>query len=117
MFIKGKKRGNTYGHIAITGQEGCVLYEGSLLEAPIDDEYIISKCIEYFDDSNPCFIHRSAAANRIAFEMEEQLKDLALQKGCGVEIVLENDDIPELIKKTIKGMGKIKRIEFKWYGN
>ena len=58
-----------------------VLYEGPVSEIPLTEEAILSASIRYFNDPEPCEIHRSAARLRIAADLTASLlqgeKDLA----------------------------------------
>lgn len=57
------------------------LYEGPVSEIPLTEEAILSASIRYFNDPEPCEIHRSAARLRIAADLTASLlqgeKDLA----------------------------------------
>jgi len=46
-----------------------VLFDGSLEDMQLKDEWIVKKSIEFFDDPEPCFIHRSAVAVRLLNEI------------------------------------------------
>lgn len=62
--------------IILYSNEG-VLYDGPLDELPIKEEVILEKSIFYYDDPNPCYIHRSAVHLRLISEIEDQLSE-----GC-----------------------------------
>lgn len=53
--------------------EDTILYQGDLHELPIRESVLIQKSIHFFDDPEPCFIHRSAVALRLIVELEEHL--------------------------------------------
>ena len=46
-----------------------VLFAGDLMDLPLKDEWIIKKSIEFFNDPEPCFIHRSAVTIRLLNEI------------------------------------------------
>jgi len=48
-----------------------VLFSGNLEDLPLKDEWIIKKSVEFFNDPEPCFIHRSAVAVRLLHEIRE----------------------------------------------
>lgn len=62
--------------ILLLDNEAGVLYQGSLEEMPLRDSLVLEKCVEYFSDHDPCFIHRSAATHRVLMELEESLRPL-----------------------------------------
>ena len=45
------------------------LFSGDLTDLPLKDEWIIKKSIEFFNDPEPCFIHRSAVTIRMLNEI------------------------------------------------
>ena len=49
--------------------DGKVLFSGSLIELPLKDEWIVKKCVEFFNDPEPCFIHRGAVSVRLLNEI------------------------------------------------
>lgn len=50
-----------------------LLYEGFLREIPIKESIIIEKSIYFFDDPEPCFIHRNAVIVRLVSELHSEL--------------------------------------------
>ena len=50
-----------------------VLYEGLLKEIPLRETVIIEKSIHFFDDPEPCFIHRNAVRIRLTEELYQEL--------------------------------------------
>ena len=46
-----------------------VLFAGDLMDLPLKDEWIIKKSIEFFNDPEPCFIHRGAVTIRLLNEI------------------------------------------------
>jgi hypothetical protein len=59
--------------LVLFDSNGEKLYHDALFEIPVEEEVILEKCILFFGDYDPCFIHRSAARSRILFEIEEIL--------------------------------------------
>lgn len=47
------------------------VYRGTLTDLPLREEIILEKSEEFFNDPNPCFIHRSAVRVRLLAELEE----------------------------------------------
>lgn len=50
-----------------------VLYEGLLKDIPIREDVLIQKSILFFDDPEPCFIHRGAVRVRLTEELHREL--------------------------------------------
>ena len=50
-----------------------VLYEGLLKDIPIREEVLIEKSICFFEDPEPCFIHRNAVRVRLTEELHQEL--------------------------------------------
>ncbi len=50
-----------------------LLYEGLLRDVPLKETVIIEKSIRFFDDPEPCFIHRNAVRVRLISEIQKEL--------------------------------------------
>jgi hypothetical protein len=72
-LFKPKKEG-AFIDIRLTGPEGATLYEGPLNGLKFPEKLIIAKSIYFFNDSEPCFIHRSAVAARLFGELNQFLE-------------------------------------------
>ena len=58
MFGKKKeKEKEKVIRVCLKGEE---VYRGTMTDLPLKEEIILSKSDEFFNDPNPCFIHRSA---------------------------------------------------------
>ncbi|NCC44978.1 MAG: hypothetical protein EOM18_15685 [Clostridia bacterium] len=80
-------------HIQIFFQDNC-LYQGLLKDIPIKDSVIIEKSILFFDDPEPCNIHRTAVRVRLTEELQRELVDCSLSKGCHfLKTICPFDDI------------------------
>lgn len=66
MFLKSKKK----CYLTVTQNES-LLYEGLWNELPLTEEIILEKSIEFFNDREPCAIHRSAVHMRLLAELEQ----------------------------------------------
>ena len=55
--------------------DGKVLFSGSLADLPLKEEWIIKKSVEFFNDPEPCFLHRSAVAIRLLNEIWDSETD------------------------------------------
>ena len=65
MFLKRKKK----RYLKVTLDE-TVLYDGLWDNLPITEEVIIEKSIEFFNDPEPCAIHRGAVQIRLLAELD-----------------------------------------------
>jgi hypothetical protein len=63
--------------VRLTSPEGTILYEGPLNELKFPEKLIIAKSIYFFNDDEPCFIHRSAVAARLFGELNKLLEQKA----------------------------------------
>ncbi len=68
MFLKSRKK-----RYLIVTQNEALLYEGFWDELPLAEKVIIEKSIEFFDDREPCVIHRTAVHVRLMAELEQLL--------------------------------------------
>jgi hypothetical protein len=89
---------------------GGTLLECRLTSLPLKEAVIINKSIEFFNDPEPCMIHRSAVMNRIFFEMSEYLnmhilegrRELSWNEIPGIfrEYIMIGDDVYFIRLKT-----------------
>ena len=78
MFLKHKKK--RYLTVKLNDD---ILYDGLFDDLPIAEDVMIAKSIEFFNDKEPCSIHRGAVQVRLVAELEQLLsgpgfKDLFL---------------------------------------
>jgi len=83
--------------LGFVNKEGKVLFERKLTAIPLKEEAIIRRSIEYFNDPEPCMIHRSAVMKRIFMELGEFFNQ-NIKKG---KSELLWDEIPEQLRKII----------------
>jgi hypothetical protein len=84
-FTWGKKGGGAerpkkveaFAAIRQLGGGGAVLFEGPLNELRFSEALIIAKSRHFFNDPEPCFIHRSAVAARLFGELNLLLENKA----------------------------------------
>ena len=62
-----------------------VLFSGDLMDLPLKDEWVIKKSIEFFNDPEPCFIHRSAVTIRLLNE----IWDSAIESGMAESVYID----------------------------
>lgn len=73
---------------------GKIISKRKLTSVPLKDEIIISKSIEFFNDAEPCMIHRSAVMARLYSEIGNYII-----KAIEKELSLES--LPEELKSYI----------------
>lgn len=69
MLFKSKK---TLPTLQLYGTSG-LLYDGLLKDVPIKEKILLEKSVEFFDDPEPCHIHRSAVRTRLTAEIQKEL--------------------------------------------
>lgn len=70
MALFGRKKPKKKFLIYAEGKEAL---RAPLIEIPIREEVIIEKSIAFFDDPEPCYIHRGAVVTRLAGEIEDAI--------------------------------------------
>lgn len=71
MFFKSKK---PLPHLRLyAGSQ--LIYDNLLKDIPLKEEVILQKSMEFFDDPEPCQIHRSAVRVRLVAELEKELQE------------------------------------------
>ncbi len=73
LFGKKKETVPKGTWIRVTGMDR-ILYTGTLEEIPLKEQVILEKSDEFFNDPNPCFIHRGAVRVRLTAELEEAMQ-------------------------------------------
>lgn len=71
------RRGKKRLHIHLYDRANACVGTYTLMEFPMPEEIIIALSVQYFDDPEPCHIHRAAVLTRA---MEELLKDCEIGK-------------------------------------
>lgn len=67
--------------IILLGADNREIFHGRLIKLSIQEKQIIANSIEWFHDSEPCFIHRSAVMNRMFAAFEDYLQENFKQTG------------------------------------
>lgn len=81
---------------SVLSKEGELLLKVETFYLPLSDNIILEKCIEFFDDKDPCYIHRSAVMNRLYFEIDEA----AGQLPQGEKLLISN--LPEHVSEYLE---------------
>ena len=72
MFFRKKSAAPALPSVRILAGD-TVVYEGLLKDLPIKETVLIEKSISFFDDPEPCFIHRNAVHVRLTEELHQEL--------------------------------------------
>lgn len=94
-----KKRAKT--RIVVTGAQGVLLACAPAEFAP-PEETILALCMEYFNDANPCHIHRSAVCLRAVAELEQ---------ACPRDETVRVDALPAQLRRLFAPGAETVRIE------
>jgi hypothetical protein len=70
MFHRTKKQENQLSIYC----DKTLVFQGNLYQLPLRETVIIEKSIHFFNDHEPCYIHRSAVQIRLIAEIENQLQ-------------------------------------------
>jgi len=57
-------------HVTLLSSNSIEIFTGPLSNLTLRDSIIIEKSIEFFNDANPCYLHRSAVTHRLLLEIE-----------------------------------------------
>jgi len=71
--MKKRKSNKAPPRIVHISHGGRTAYVGEINGLPVGEAVLISKSIEFFNDPEPCFIHRSAVRARLYAEFEQWL--------------------------------------------
>jgi len=74
-----------------------IILENKLIAIPLNEEEIISRSIEYFNDPEPCMIHRSAVMKSMIIELYEYFSE----KYVDGEKCIKWSVIPSLLRNHI----------------
>lgn len=107
MVLAGGNKMKAY-NVYFIGEHGEILIEKKLTALHLKDEVIIEKSIEFFNDPEPCMIHRSAVMKRIYMEINEFF--LLVLKDGKQEVLWDN--FPSFIKEGLDIQKKIRSIRF-----
>ncbi|MDY3917765.1 MAG: hypothetical protein SOZ59_02040 [Candidatus Limivivens sp.] len=75
MLFQKKKKTPSLPSVCIRS-ENAILYEGLLKEIPLKESVMIEKSIYFFNDPEPCYIHRGAVRVRLTEELHQELLNL-----------------------------------------
>lgn len=91
-----------FRNIKIIGKDNCILYEGNLYKLPIAESIVVQKSIEYFNDPEPCFLHKSAVIKRLYYEIQDFFEE---KYNNGIREI-KSDEFPSILQSIIDGNAK-----------
>lgn len=53
---------------------GIKIYDGPLKDIPLKETMILNKSVEFFNDPEPCHIHRGAVRVRLTAEIQQEIE-------------------------------------------
>ena len=84
-MLGAKEKAKERINIIVTNAAGNVLYDGRLTGLTLTEEMVKSLSVLFFDDPEPCEIHRSAVLSRVFMEIQEAI-------GSGEDTELSESD-------------------------
>lgn len=79
-------------NVMIKTENGRILFEGSLNELPVKEDYVISKSRELYNEDEPCIIYRTHITKKLYLDIWEQLKEKQ-----GKETIVDCNSYQELL--------------------
>lgn len=93
MFKKKKKDIKTIKIL----RNNNIVYDGAIYEIPIKNKEVIAGSIKFFNDPEPCMIHRSAVISRYYMMIENWLDELETADNTSISL----NDMPSDIVKLL----------------
>jgi len=93
--------------ISVVGEDNNVIIQKKIKNLPLKEEAVIFHSIRFFDDPEPCMIHRSAVMKRLYMELYEYFKGIHEKNN----IQLAWNDIPEHYRQMLDFGREVKSIK------
>ncbi len=75
MLFKKKEKKTGYTPPRLTLYSGAEqVYDGLLINIPLKESVVLEKSVEFFDDPEPCHIHRRVVRTRLTDEIQAELE-------------------------------------------
>ncbi len=99
-MMHNKKKGTEDRNVSVMAGP-VTIYSGKWQDVPIGEDLMLEKSMEYFQDPEPCYIHRAGVRQRLLGETGSELTspDPAL-KQQGIDMIrrfLDCDEVTEVI--------------------
>lgn len=99
-LFKKKSTSKEAHHWYFLSSKGKTLLLDTTFNLPLKEDIILRKCLDFFDDPDPCYIHRGAVIARLYFELEEVAEMLPKGEPLSVNqlsgCVMNYLELPEL---------------------
>lgn len=96
MKFMNKKKSKPQYYLSFLLNQAPVL-KCKFIELPIKEEVIIKKSIVFFDDPEPCYIHKGAVTMRLIAEIQDSLEN-EIKHGV---MMLCGDKIPSVVNDYV----------------
>ncbi len=96
--------------LVLLSGKGDIVFRGKITSLPLNEDLIIKKSVEFYNDEAPCFIHRSAIMKRLFLELESFIENGAIN-GRNVWVLSE---FPDELKEIVSYMSLVDRIVAKY---
>jgi hypothetical protein len=94
MFKRKRKKDPALIRIVKNGE---IIYAGPVYELPLSDSCVIAGSIAFFDDPEPCMIHRTAVISRYYTQIERWLEEIGCAGGDPLALSDFPDDLREML--------------------
>ena len=61
-------------YLRVLDRSGAILFEGPPAQLPFPQEAVFKKCLQYYNDPEPCHIRRGAVILRMAAEIQQAVE-------------------------------------------
>lgn len=61
--------------IKVYNQSGDIVFNNKIMNLQLPEHLVIEKSIKWFNDPDPCFIHKSAVMKRLFIELEDHINE------------------------------------------
>ena len=61
-------------YLRVLDRSGAILFEGPPAQLPFPKETVFKKCLQYYNDPEPCHIRRGAVVLRMAAEIQQAVE-------------------------------------------
>lgn len=97
MFFKKKNHVPTLELYA----GGEKIYDGFLKDIPLKETIILEKSVEFFNDPEPCHIHRGAVRVRLTAEIQQEIENQK-DPGCPGPLLIKYANFADIDKYIFK---------------
>lgn len=81
--------------IKVYNQAGDIVFNNKIMNLQLPEHLVIEKSIKWFNDPDPCFIHKSAVMKRLFIELEDHII-----KESNTKVLIE--ELPETLQRMFE---------------